>query len=275
MNGNQLHSDMAMMKPKVSIIIPCYNHEKYIWSCLDSVLSDTYCNKEIVIIDDGSKDRSSEVISKWIIENGSEIEIQFITRENRGLCATLNELINISNGEYIVLLASDDALCNNTISQRVSVLENNQLKSVLISDAEGIDGNGFVIYNSVMVDFHKVKKFKYNTDEGILDQVIFNFAISGAVIMVKKNFYKIIGPYPIDLKAEDLYFYILAASLREIVFFDQIVSKYRIHDSNTSGYNPELTKTVIKTYFRTIGRVPGVFRRLRILKRIVGLLLIK
>ncbi|OXB05320.1 hypothetical protein B0A81_15330 [Flavobacterium plurextorum] len=257
--------------PLVSIIVPCYNHEKYVTTALSSILEDTYPFKEIVIIDDGSLDESVKCIEKWVEENNSTIPIIFKHRKNKGFTATLNELISLTNGKYIIPLASDDLLINNTISERVNILENDNSKMVIISDARVIDNNGDLIYESMIEDFHKSKKEKYQSDKDILNEIIFNFAISGPVVFIDKNIYKLIGKYPEDLKAEDLYFYIKSACLNKVIFFDKKVCNYRIHSSNTSGVNPELSKTVIRTYLRTLKNIPGAYIKIKVLKRIAGI----
>jgi len=259
------------MKPLVSILIPSYNHSQYILETLDSILLDTYLNKEIIIIDDGSKDESVKYIENWIEKNNLEIQITFKHRENKGLTATLNELLSLVNGKYILLLASDDLLINNTISERVDILENDESKMVVISDAQVVNSEGEIIYESMMEDFHKVDKKKYYSEQGILHEIIFNFAISGPVIFINKDIYKLVGEYPENLKAEDLYFYIKTACLNKIVFYDKKVCNYRLHSTNTSGVNPELTKTVILTYFKTLKDMPGIYIKFKVLKRILGL----
>lgn len=257
--------------PLVSIIIPCYNHEKYVIQALSSITEDTYSQKEIIIIDDGSSDRSVANIKNWIMENDLNIPVIFKYRKNKGLIRTLNELISLANGKYLIPLASDDLLINNTIKERIDLLEKNKTKMVLISDAQVIDSEGGVIYESMMSDFHKTDKNNYFTDEGLINEIIFNFAISGPVVMINKNIYDLIGKYPENLKAEDLYFYIKSACLNKILFWDKKVCKYRIHSSNTSGINPELTKTVIVTYFKTLSSIPTLSRKLKVIKRICGL----
>lgn len=257
------------MKPLVSIIIPSYNHSKYITETLDSVVNDTYPNKEIVIIDDGSKDNSVEIINEWIGKNLDQ-QVNFIVRSNKGLCSTLNELVDKAEGEYLIPLASDDQLVNNTISERVEIL-NNSAEKVLIADAEVIDGDGQVSYKSMLTKFHNVDKNKYKNADSLLDEIIFNFSISGPVVMMKADIFKLVGKYPKDLKAEDLYFYISAAAQKELLFYDQIVSRYRVHDSNTSGDNFELLHAVTKTYERLFFKIPGVVRKMKLLKRLMGI----
>jgi alpha-1,3-rhamnosyltransferase len=220
--------------PLVSVVIPCYNHEKYVKSTLDSILEDTYPNKEIVIINDGSKDASNNVIQSWIKDHKEEIRIEYLNRENRGLCATLNQLVKISNGKYVLLLASDDILINNTITKRVEILENNPTKLVLLSDASIINNQGKIIFES-SIEFHNASKNNYNTVDGILYQTIVNLGISGATVLINRKIYDIVGFYPEDLSAEDWFFYQRAAAHGKILFWDQTVSYYRLHDSNTSN----------------------------------------
>ncbi len=87
---------------KISIIIPVYNTEKYIERCLNSVINQKYENKEIIVINDGSTDRSEEKINKYINQ------ITYIKKENSGLSDTRNVGIEKATGEYIMFIDSDD-----------------------------------------------------------------------------------------------------------------------------------------------------------------------
>lgn len=78
--------------PLVSVLIPAFNHARFVQRCLDSVLEDPYPSKEIVIINDGSSDDTGEQIAAWIALHGHRVPVQFVQRSNRGVAATLNEL---------------------------------------------------------------------------------------------------------------------------------------------------------------------------------------
>ena len=93
------------MAYKVSIIIPVYNVEKYLKECIDSVLSQTYINYEIILIDDGSTDKSSKICDDYSAKF-SNITVKHI--ENAGLSNARNVGINLSSGEYLMFLDSDD-----------------------------------------------------------------------------------------------------------------------------------------------------------------------
>lgn len=263
--------------PLVSALIPCYNHEGYITQCLDSIISDTYANKEIIIINDGSTDDSNNIIKNWISQHENEIYITYKSRENKGLCATLNELLGLSKGKYLFLIASDDALYGNTIKKRVEILEENEIKGklVLISDALVIDNDSNVILQSSMSEYNKGNKLKYKTDEGIMEEVISNPSISGATNFINRKIFSIIGLYPEDLKAEDWYFYQRAAAEKAMLFWDKPVSLYRVHPANTSGSVASndkqlgLAKSIIKTYYRNYKKFPfkyKLFSLIQILK---------
>lgn len=93
------------MKNKISIIVPVYNSESTIRRCIDSVVSQTYENWELILIDDGSEDNSRRIIGEYTDER-----IRVISRENHGVSYSRNQGILESKGEYLVFLDSDDWL---------------------------------------------------------------------------------------------------------------------------------------------------------------------
>lgn len=95
-----------MYKYNLSIIVPSFCHEKYIIECLDSIAKISISDKEIIIIDDGSTDRSVEFIRKWVSD--CQYTVKFIYHENKGLVKVLNEGLKIAQGEFIYFIASDD-----------------------------------------------------------------------------------------------------------------------------------------------------------------------
>lgn len=111
------------MEDKVSIIIPVYNCEKYIGRCLESVLSQTYSDIEILVIDDGSQDKSLEIIRQ--LAQG-ESKIQVYHQENKGVSVARNQGLERARGKYLAFLDGDDYLGKNYIEKMVqSAKENN------------------------------------------------------------------------------------------------------------------------------------------------------
>lgn len=95
------------MKCKISVIIPVYNTEEYILRCLNSIVSQTFKDYEIIIIDDGSKDKSSDIIKEFI-KSHQDIAVNYIYQENAGQAAARNLGIYKAQGEYICFIDSDD-----------------------------------------------------------------------------------------------------------------------------------------------------------------------
>ena len=89
----------------VSVIIPAYNIEDYIGRCLDSVLSQTYKNLEIIVIDDGSSDRTGEILDDYEKKNH---RMKVIHKENGGVSSARNIGIDRANGDYIGFVDGDD-----------------------------------------------------------------------------------------------------------------------------------------------------------------------
>ena len=91
--------------PKVSIIVPVYNVERYLRQCLDSLVNQTYQNIEIICVDDGSTDASSEILTEYALKNS---KVRVIRQENSGLSVARNVGFSFATGEYVMYVDSDD-----------------------------------------------------------------------------------------------------------------------------------------------------------------------
>jgi glycosyltransferase involved in cell wall biosynthesis len=109
----------------LSIIIPSYNHERFVVSTMEAAARIDVHDKEIIVIDDGSPDSSAGLIREYITRNASSNNIRLLDRENRGLVKTLNEGLSIAQGKYFYAVASDDVPIPEGISSLVNHLENN------------------------------------------------------------------------------------------------------------------------------------------------------
>lgn len=115
--------------PKVTVIIPVYNSEKYIGRCLDSVLNQTYKDFEILIVNDGSKDNSQKIIDSYK-EKYFDIIVS-IEQKNKGVAITRNESIKKANGKYIMFIDNDDYLDSDYIETFVKNIETDDYDIVL------------------------------------------------------------------------------------------------------------------------------------------------
>ena len=145
-----------MQEVKVSIIIPVYNTEKFLERCLNSVLNQTLRDIEIIVVNDGSKDNSLEIIKRFI---QIDDRIILIDKENEGLTKTRNRGLEIASGKYIYNLDSDDYLEEDTMFEELyNKCEKDNLDMVV-----------FDYYN----DFGNKKEYIKNievSDNGLIDK---------------------------------------------------------------------------------------------------------
>jgi Glycosyltransferases involved in cell wall biogenesis len=118
------------MKALVSILIPAYNAEKWIADTIKSALGQTWSNKEIVIVDDGSRDQTLSVARQF-----ASRRVCVVSQENQGASAARNKAISLCQGDYIQWLDADDLLAPDKISQQMRAAEQTQSKRTLFSSA--------------------------------------------------------------------------------------------------------------------------------------------
>jgi len=128
--------------PRVSVVIPSYNHERYIEECIQSVLDQTYQDFEIIITDDGSSDGTVNVIKEF---DDPRIQL-YIHAENKGACTAINNCLRKASGEYIAVLSSDDAWEPTKLAIQVQYLDSHPkigavfTKVVFVDEADNLIG---------------------------------------------------------------------------------------------------------------------------------------
>ncbi|WP_138205965.1 glycosyltransferase family 2 protein [Haloimpatiens lingqiaonensis] len=124
-----------MGEPLVSIITPCYNGEKYVQRFLESVLNQSYNNIELIFINDGSIDKTEEVVMSYESKfKERNIDFKYIYQENKGQAAALNQGLKIFRGDYLTWPDADDFLATDSIEKRVEFLQNNKEYGLVRSD---------------------------------------------------------------------------------------------------------------------------------------------
>jgi len=219
------------MQPLVSIIVPSYNHSLYIEQTLQSIESNTYNNIEVLIIDDGSSDLSVNIINDWIsntkIENS---RINFTARENKGVVNTLNELIDMAQGKYIFILASDDLIVANSLQELVVYCEKHcDSKSVLFSNMTFIDNEGNEL-GDVYLDCQK-SMLKTGKSKYILAQMLLHWRPPfNLPFFSKASFRSVCGRYSNKYNFEDFYLALKYFNKGNIHYIDTPSHCYRVFD---------------------------------------------
>jgi glycosyltransferase involved in cell wall biosynthesis len=211
------------MKPLVSIVVPSYNHSKYIKETVLSIVNQTYPNIELIVIDDGSKDNSVEILKGL----QKEFDFIFISRENRGLIATLNEGLSLAKGKYFCAVASDDVFMLNKIELQVIFMEKNPRYALCFGKMKIIDENS-----------KYVKDFKSkNVQSGFMFYKIFakKFIITAPTVMLRKSNLVESGGYSNHFYIEDFPLWLKLSLEYPFGYVNEYLVSYRIHGNNMSS----------------------------------------
>jgi glycosyltransferase involved in cell wall biosynthesis len=234
---------MAMVNPPlVSVLIPTYNHAKYVRRCLDSLLEDGWQNLEVLVIDDGSSDDSFNVIQEWRSQHQNAFYRFDLDRQtNRGLAATLNILIGKAMGQYIKILASDDYLIREGIQVGVNYLQKNSDKLAVFGDCLVVDENDRTILRSGLTQFTtpSIRPRVMSHPKLIPLEIILRWSILGPGLLLRSESYTQpgIGLYNELLLVEDRDMYLRLTAKAALGYVDQCVAVYRWHGSNQSRPN--------------------------------------
>ncbi len=206
---------------RVSVIIPSYNHVKYVRDSIDSVLNQTHPNVELIVIDDGSVDGSKELLEKLAFD----LNFKLITQENRGVCASLNRAIReAATGDFIALLASDDIWAPNKISYQMRCLSLN-------TDSEFCYSRAVKFLETP--DDARGNSFPRKLLQGrVINKVFFRQHIPAGTILFSRRIFDILKGFDETLKEEDWDFVIRCASVTSFVGSSETLLFYRDHDSN-------------------------------------------
>lgn len=121
------------MPDLVSILIPAFNAEKWIKQTIESALGQTWADKEIILVDDGSTDRTLEIARKFEAN-----PVKIVTQDNRGAAAARNRALSLASGDYIQWLDADDLLAPDKIAGQMSAAVGERSKFVLYSSPHGV-----------------------------------------------------------------------------------------------------------------------------------------
>ena len=203
---------------KISVVIPCYNAEKFIGKAIESVLSQTYSPHEIIVVDDGSTDGSVDVIKKY------ENKIILLQQENKGRVESRKRGFYRATGEWVALLDADDYWHPKKLEIQVQMMQGLPEDIVLIHGKDQWVGDNDIISRRIYlpsrpkyIDFRMLfQKNVIATSSVLLKRCVLNQVI---------NFWNL-GRH----RAQDYGLWLLMLCHGRAFYVDQLVSYYRIHD---------------------------------------------
>ena len=231
-------------QPLVSILIPLYNQERYFEKCISSICNQTYKNLEIVVVNDGSTDKSPEILSKWASKDN---RIKVVTKKNEGLVAARRDGFLAATGEFVTPVDSDDYLPADSIEILVGHMTSKNVDIVLGSRTQVL---GFIKRSNYgdngTFPFHQVV-----TKPELFDKYYLNFFGKNYFsIMIHANLYRksVVDKAlrhtnlfcdEICFVGEDLYFFMtLFPYIDSMYRTDETVYYYRCGGASSDHFSP-------------------------------------
>jgi|ERR1019366_82900 glycosyltransferase involved in cell wall biosynthesis len=216
----------------VSVLMPVYNGENFLKEAIESILKQTYKFFEFIIINDGSTDKSEEIILSF-----NDSRIRYIKNdENIKLVATLNKAISLAKGKYIVRMDADDVALPNRIEEQVKFMEANPEVGVCGSFVEVLGGT------------EQGRIVCFETDHDAIQFKLFfsNYIHHPSVIIRKSILLKHHLEYKNYLHAEDYKLWVDILQVSKLHILPIVLIKYRVHENNISVLEINQQATISK-----------------------------
>lgn len=232
-----------MSPPMISVLLPVYNGEKFIAQAVQSILDQTYRYFELIIIDDGSTDRTAAILDQFQDERIKRLK----NEKNIGLVGSLNRASSIAQGEYFARMDADDLSNPERLAKQVDFLEEHSEVGVLGTGAAQVDSRGRFISTLVMPQMHEL----------ILWHFFFDLPIIHATVMMRKEILHLAGGYRAEFAhSEDMDLWSRMIFQTRFVNLSTILYTRRLHrasigstESRTQVY---LTTAIRQKVFRDI-----------------------
>ena len=210
-----------MPRPLVSIITPVFNGERYLSEAIDSALSQTYSNFELLIVNDGSSDNSQEIIKPYLTDK----RIHYFEKTNGGVASARNYALRHAQGEYIAFLDQDDKWLPNKLTLQVNYLESHNDVGLYYAKQQVVDTDGLA--------------FSFDWPTGVtgscLREVFQRNQITILTTLVRKSAIDEAGFFNEALSGTDDYDMWMRILLKHPIHFDNtVLAEYRLHDTNVS-----------------------------------------
>ena len=232
--------------PKISVITPCYNGEKYISLTLDSMLDQTFTDWEHVVVDDGSTDNSAQIIATY---TKKDARIKLIQQPNGGAQNARNNGVKFCSldSEYLLWLDSDDILAPNMFEVMIEYLEQHPQVGLVFCEQYWINSGGKIIKTFKTIRFipshFSITQLPYNQPETPFISIGFD-CILEPMAVIRRSIYEQTTGWPewLGQGGEGIDLFLQIALLSEIHFMPQYLYYYRRHPQQltNSNYNSEI-----------------------------------
>lgn len=228
---------------QVSVVIPTYNHARFIREAIDSVLAQTYPVLEIIVVDDGSTDDTKDILFPYLNK------IRYIYQSNMRMSAARNAGIRAARGNIIAFLDSDDIWCREKLEEQIQLFEKYPAAGLISCDAEQIDEHGNTV-GKIELSFDRLRKADMN--KIVLSNIVPG---GGSSALVKMECFDVVGNFDQSLcaTAEDWEMWIRIAMKYEIYFVQKPLTRIRSRADSVSA--PANAEQMLSDELRMLNKV--------------------
>ena len=233
----------------LSVCMATYNGEQFVIRQLDSVLKQLNRQDEVIVVDDGSKDNTVQVIKNHF---GDLVQV-YVNESNLGPIKSFEKAISLAKGDILFLCDQDDVWEDNKVESVLAAFEE-QRADLVLHDAYVVDGS-LQIINPSWNDFNR-----NNINQGIFGNILKN-AYTGAFMAFKKELVPLILPFPKEIEMHDQWIALVCMlKKKKIVFLDTPLVKYVRHGGNVTGMKKRPLMTQLKGRLRTLSAIASYKR---------------
>jgi glycosyltransferase involved in cell wall biosynthesis len=220
------------MKLKVSIIMPVLNGERYIGQALASILAQTYNNYELIVVNDGSTDRTVECVAEYT----DRIDIKLVHHsERKGVAASVNDGIRHATGDCVTFLDHDDAWLPHMLETQTTYLEQHPEAGMVYADFQTIDPDSKVIEKSVALCRGRTRP-----SGNVFRQLFLDSFIVAIGVLIRKECLDRLGGFDESLLWGDYHLWLRIARNYEVHYIPKVVAQYRQHNHQCTRSVPPI-----------------------------------
>jgi glycosyltransferase involved in cell wall biosynthesis len=245
--------------PLVSIICLCYKHEKYVKETLISVWEQTYPHIEVIIVDDGSYDRSVEVIRQFLKERTAPFPVKtMFLSQNVGNCKAFNQAWRSAGGKYVIDLAADDVMLPDRVEKQVAFFETLSLDyGVVFTESRYMDAQ------AKPLDYHFAERYRHirPIPEGkVFCDVLSGYFISSPTMMIRNEVLARLDGYDESLAYEDFDFWVRSARDYRYAYLDECTTLVRVLGQSMSRQLYRKNDRQLFSTYRVCQKAAGMLR---------------
>jgi GT2 family glycosyltransferase len=216
------------MPPTISVIMPVLNGERYIAEAIESICRQTCRDYEFVLVDDGSSDRTREIVFQY----ASRLKLEYVFHEkNQGITRSVNDGLKRASGEFIAFLDHDDLWLPAFLETQLTYLRTHADVGMVHSDFQTIDGEGRVLEQSVATARQRTRP-----SGQIFPELFMQSLIVGNSVLIRKECFDRVGLWDERLRWADYHMWLRIARHFKVDYVPQVLTAYRQHASqNTRG----------------------------------------